>query len=98
IQLITFFASPGVDAMGLCDISSDITVYAPDGSIYGELKDVKCWKDLPAPPSGDIQMSQGTMGIMIEKKDKTGRYRVEETIKDNVKQVSLSLEQYFDVK
>lgn len=98
IQVITFFANPGVDARGLCDISSEITVYAPDRSVYGELKDVKCWKDLPAPPPGDIQMSQGTMGIMIEDKDKYGRYRVEETIKDNVKQASLFLEQYFDVK
>lgn len=98
IQLITFFAGSGVDARGLCDISCDITVYAPDGSVYGELKDVKCWKDLPAPPPNDIQMSQGAMGIMIEEKDKSGRYRVEETIKDNVKQVSLFLEQYFDVK
>jgi len=98
ILVVMFIANPGVNAKGLCDVTCDITVRAPDGAIYGEKKNMNCWKDLPAPPSGDIQVTQGTMGIKIEDKDKAGRYTVEANIRDNVKGAPILLEQYFDVE
>jgi len=97
ILVVIFITNPGVNAQGLADVTCDITVRAPNGTIYGEQKNMDCWKNLPAPPTGDIQTTQGTMGIKIEDKDMAGRYTVDVKITDNVKEAPILLEQYFDV-
>ena len=95
--LITF-ANPGADEKGLCNISADLAVKTPDGKPYGELKDANCWKNMPAPPKGNIQLSKISMGIVIEEKDPSGRYIVEAIVKDHIKNTELRLSDYFDVK
>lgn len=98
IFLIIYFAGPGTNEKNLCDVIVSIVVKTPDGKIYGELPNGNCWQNLPAPPKGNIQISNASMGIVIEEKDSSGRYTVEATVKDKVKNVELHLKQYFDVK
>ncbi len=38
------FADPGIDANGAADVTCDIVIRRPDGTVYGEQKDVVGWK------------------------------------------------------
>jgi len=95
---VVIFAGPGTNEKNLCDVIVSIVVKTPDGKIYGELPNGNCWQNLPPPPEGNLQISNASMGIVIEEKDPSGRYTVEATVKDKVKNVELYLKQYFDVK
>lgn len=94
---IIIFANPG-EKDGLCDVTCDIVVKLPDGEVYGERKNGNCWKGLPSPPNGELQLGAETLGIVIEETDPAGRYTVEAIVKDNIKNLELQLEQYFDVE
>ena len=98
IFVLITFANPGVDEKGLCNITADIVVKAPDGKLYGEIKDGDCWQNMSAPPKGNIQLGKVSMGIVIEEKDHPGKYIVEALVKDHIKNVELPLSDYFDVK
>lgn len=96
--IVLFAGQPGINDKNLCDITIDIIVKSPDGKIYGEQKNGDCWQNLPIPPKQEIQLCNSSMGIVIEEKDQSGRYTVEAIVKDKIKNIELTLEQYFDVK
>ena len=98
IFVLITFANPGVDEKGFCNISANLTVNAPDGKLYGEIKNGDCWKNMLAPPVGNIQLSKVSMGIVIEEKDLLGRYVVNAVVNDKIKNTELQLSDYFDVK
>jgi hypothetical protein len=98
IFVLITFANPGVGENGLCDITADILVKAPNGKLYGEIKDADCWQNMSAPPKGNIQLGKVSMGIVIEDKDSSGRYTVDAIVKDHNKNTELPLSDYFDVK
>lgn len=97
-QPVIFFINPGIDALGKGNISADIIVRAPDGSVYGQGKNINCWENLPAPPFPNFQLCKDTLAIVIEDKDKAGRYSVESEVHDLIKKVDITTQQYFDVQ
>lgn len=98
IFVLIIFANPGVDEKGLCNITADVTITKPDGIVRQVLKDGDCWKDMPAPPKGNIQLSKVSIGYSIDETDPSGRYIVNALIKDRVKGVELQLSDYFNAK
>jgi hypothetical protein len=91
------FADPGLDAEGSADVTCDIIVRRPDGSIYGEQKDVIGWKGKYLVPAHNLQLTQGRMGIRIEPQDPSGTFTVEVIVRDHIKKVELSLKEIFEV-
>ena len=70
---------------------------APDGSVYGEGKDINCWKNMRTPLPGELQVCKDRMEVVIEDKDKPGRYTVEATLRDNIRGVERSFKKHFEV-
>ncbi len=97
VFVIVTFAGPGSDEKNLCDITLDLLIENPEGEPYGEIKEGNCWKELPPPEEGQIQLSQANMGIVIEDKDPSGRYTVKAVVHDRIKDAKIELLQYFDV-
>ena len=91
------FTDPGIDSEGSVDVTCDIVIRKPDGSIYGEQKGVLGWKGKYLVPPHNLQLTQGRMGIRIEPQDPSGTYTVEVIVRDNIKKVELSLEATFKI-
>lgn len=94
---IITFGGPGVNEKKLCNVSYYLLVTTPDGKKYGETLDGDCWKNLPPPAPGQIQLSRQSMKINIEDTDPSGRYIVKAIVYDRVKDAKVELTQYFDV-
>lgn len=91
------FVDPGTDTNGSADIPCDIIVRKPDGSLYGEQRNVVCFKGKYIVPAHNLQLSQGRMGIRIEPQDPSGTYTVEATVYDHIKNVELPLRAKFQI-
>jgi hypothetical protein len=88
---------PGTDASGAANVTCDIVVRKPDGTVYGEQKDVIGWKGKYIAPAHNLQLTEGRMGIRIEPKDPSGIYTVEAIVRDNIKKVKLPLKATFEI-
>jgi hypothetical protein len=98
IFILIIFANPGINEKGFCDIGADIKITRPDGTISRDLKDSDCWRNMPPPPVGNIQLGKTSIGILIDEKDLAGRWKIEAVVKDEVKKAAVQLSNYFDVE
>ncbi len=91
------FVNPGKDIGGAANVTCDITVRKPDGSIYGEMKNITGLTGTAMPQEDDLHLSKERMGIRIEPHDPVGTYTVGVVIRDIVKKVELPLTISFEV-
>ena len=91
------FVDPGTNAAGVADVTCNIIVRKPDGSIYGQEKNLVGWKEKYIFPAHNLQLAQAYMGIRIEPQDPTGTYTVEVLVRDNIKKIELPLKTTFKV-
>ena len=91
------FVDPGTDSNGAVDVTYDIVIRKPDGSIYGEQKDFVGLKGKYVVPAHDLQLAKERMGIQIDSQDPSGTYTVEVTVHDHIKKVDLPLKATFEV-
>src|SRR6266571_1134400 len=91
------FVDPGIDASGAANVTCDITVRKPDGTVYGEQKDVVGWKGKYIAPAHNLQLTEGRMGIRIEPQDPSGIYTVEVLVRDNIRKIELPLKTTFAI-
>lgn len=98
VFILIIFANPGVDEKGMCDIVADFKITRPDGTISRDMKDSDCWRSMPPPPVGNIQLGKTSIGILIDEKDLAGRWKIEAVVKDGIKNAAVQLSNYFDVK
>ncbi|MDD5350572.1 MAG: hypothetical protein PHQ12_10210 [Chthoniobacteraceae bacterium] len=96
VHTVLLLTNPGLDA-NTANVTADITVLKPDGSVYANTPNVTCWKGKYNAPSANLQLAQGHMAIRIEPQDPAGHYTVRILIRDRVKQVEIPLETGFDV-
>jgi len=95
---LTFFISgPGVDASGAADVTADIVIRKPDGSVYFEGKDAPCWSGKYPYSPDSTQVADSKIKLRIEPKDPAGKYTVEATVHDKIKRADLTLKKTFDV-
>ena len=92
-----FFVDPSTDSKGSVDVTYDMVILKPDGSIYGEQKNAVGLKGKFVVPAHQIQLAQERMGIRIEPQDPSGTYRVEVTVHDHIKKVEIRLNTTFEV-
>lgn len=95
---VVIFTNPGADSEKQCNVTGDITIRKPDGTVYGAMTNANFWTALPAPRPGQLQLVVEHMGIVIEKKDPPGKYRVDVIVRDNIKKAEVSLSDSFVVE
>lgn len=91
VFVIILFINPGVNEKGKTDVTFDVSVKKPDGSIYADFKDLEVWQEKPALAKNQIQLAAKHIGIGIENEDPLGKYTIEVLVKDNIKKVELPL-------
>lgn len=97
LHTVLEFNNPGLKPDGTVDITVDMKALKPDGSVYGEDKNVVCWKGKYDAPAQNLQLAQAHMALRIEPQDPAGVYTVEALVHDNVKKVELPLKTTFEV-
>jgi len=95
VYIIILFLNPGLDSDSLADVTADITIRGPDGSVYGEFHDLEVWQRPYHAPQNAIQLAAGSLAIEIEDRDMLGWYTVKATVKDRKKKVNLTLHTTF---
>ncbi len=92
---IIIFGTDGKDDSGNANLTCDLTVIKPDGSIYAHFDSLVVWKDEPAPT---MELSWSRTEIWIEQKDPLGLYKVHAIVHDNNKRVEADLNLSFLVE
>jgi len=88
-------SDPGVNASGSADLTFDLRVRKPDGTLLAETKEVVCWNGRYNVPAHNLQLSQGH--IQITPEDVSGIYTVEIIVKDHIKQIEIPVQTTFEV-
>jgi hypothetical protein len=98
ISAIIMFKNCRANSSSECNAIADITIYDPNGNVYGQNRNGELWVGKPAPALGYSQLSRSYMGIVIEKKDPAGIYRVVVNAKDLVANTQSESNTQFEVK
>ena len=98
LSAVVLFKGCKPDTAGNCNVSMDITAYAPDGSKYGVMPNAELWQSKPVPSQGFTQLARDYMGIVIEPNDPSGRYRVAVVARDRIANTTVSGEATFSIK
>lgn len=86
------------DGGGLSNVTYDLVVKRPDGTIYDRREGAIGYQDLAPADDRQIQLGRDSLGITIGENDPAGLYAVTATVRDNVGRVSLPLTQHFVVR
>ena len=86
------------NAEGNCDVVEDLRLLKPDGSVYGEMKDVSFWQGQPGPSGKTIARATHAFGFSIDDDDPAGEYTMKVNVRDRVRNSSFTLERRFSVK
>jgi len=80
-----------------CPARLDLRVIAPDGSNYGDAPDLSLAQNQPTSARG-VQLSPASLAIRFEPHDPLGVYRVQATIRDPQREITLELETSIELK
>jgi hypothetical protein len=97
VFLTFFITGPGLDTSGAADVTADITIRKPDGTIYFQTKDAPCWSGKFPFAATSTQVGDTKVKLRIEAKDPAGKYTVEATVHDKTKKIDLLLKKDFEV-
>lgn len=86
------------DSAGLANVSYDITVHRPDGSIYSHQKDLIGWQGLAPQDARSLELGRARIAINIAAADPAGLYTVDVLLRDNISRQELPLKQTFVVQ
>ncbi len=94
---VVFFTGCTANKSGFCDTEAYFQVLKPDGSAYGAEERGELWSGKPPPPEGQLQLSVGAIGAIIEPNDPNGTYTIRARLRDNVSQAEVELTRTFVV-
>lgn len=86
------------DGGGLANVTYDIVVKRPNGSIYDRRDDAIGYQNLAPTDERQLLLGRDSLGITISETDPAGLYTVEVTVRDNVGRSNLALVQHFVVR
>ena len=92
------FYGEAKDLGGLSNVSYDITVLRPDGSVYDKRDSMIGYQALAPASDRELQLGRNYLSIVIGNDDPAGVYAVEVNVHDKVGRVDLLLKQTFVVK
>jgi hypothetical protein len=86
------------DGADLSNVSYDITVHRPDGSIYSQYKNLIGWQGLAPQQPQSLELGRDHIEVNIAESDPAGLYTVDALVRDNVSRIELPLKQTFVVQ
>ncbi len=95
---VIIFYGEGRTAAGLGNVSYDITVLRPDGSVYNRRDALIGYQNLAPADERELQLGRNYISINIGPDDPAGTYTVTATVHDNVTRVDLPLKSTFVVQ
>jgi len=95
IVAVIFFVGCTPDDHGQCNAVVRFTAFTPDGKPWGEAVDAELWVGKPPPQKGQMQLSVGNMGIVIDPDDPLGTYKVKAEVVDKDAKKTILLERTF---
>jgi hypothetical protein len=98
IYTVIIFYGLAHDQADLANVSYDITVHRPDGSIYSQSKNLIGWQGLAPQQSHTLELGRDHIDINIGMNDPAGLYTVDVLVRDNISRVELPLKQTFVVQ
>lgn len=94
IIAIIIFSGCKPDAQKKCNVTVKYKIYSPDGT-SSETAESPVWL-ASAPRERLLQLGNARLGVVVEKNEPIGKYRVEATVKDNVSGSTLKLATVFN--
>lgn len=88
---LMIFSNPGIDSESNADVTADMRVINPDGTIALDKKDLEIWKRKYTTPRNHAQIALGSIQVIFNDEDQDGVYRIEAIVKDRIKGVTLDL-------
>jgi len=95
LYALTFFSNPKLTANGDADISCDIDLRKPDGSVSYQQTNATCFKGVLRGRPGYLYLSAPVVRFIGEQDDPHGEWQVRITLKDNVGRIQLPLQTSF---
>lgn len=97
IYTFVIFRGCRLDAAGNCTLTADFEVDDPAGKPYVQQKSVRSWVNKPPAPAPSFTLATGYMGLVVERKDMTGPYKVRMTLTDQVSGIVLHTEETLSI-
>ena len=91
VNAMLIFSGCKAGADGNCNVTALYNITAPDGTPYGEPQSAIVWRLLPA-PGYNLQLSEGSIGMVVEPGEQLGRYVLKATVTDHVAGTVLTVE------
>lgn len=98
IFVLTFLANPGLDEQGKADVTCDLEVMRPDGSISSHQDSIDCLKGKLQGPASNVYLTAPVIIFSGDPGDLAGTWTVRVTLRDNVKHANVPLETTFELK
>ena len=98
IFTVVIFYGAGRTPAGLANVSYDMTIFRPDGTIYNRRDAMVGFQNLAPTDDRELQLGRNFLNITIGPDDPVGLYTVNVTVHDNVSRVDLPLKQTFVVQ
>ena len=98
IFTVVIFYGEGRTAAGLGNISYDITILRPDGTVYNRRDALVGYQNLAPTDERELQLGRNYVSINIGPDDPAGTYTISATVHDNVSRVDLPLKSTFVVQ
>jgi hypothetical protein len=95
IFILTFFANPKLDSAGKASLTCDIDVIRPDGRLSTHQKNAVCFKGVIDGNPHNLYLSDPVIGFAGEAGDPAGEWVVRVTLKDDIRNVRMSLKASF---
>jgi hypothetical protein len=83
VHAMLIFSGCKAAADGNCNLTAEFAIMAPDGTPYGETVTGKVWGG-PPPAGYNLQLSEGSIGLVIEPEDSLGQYTFKVSVTDHV--------------
>lgn len=98
LYILAFLSNPQLDADSMADVSCDLRITRPDGSLSGDEHDLPCFKTrLTADPT-HVYLSTVGVKFIAEPGDPRGTWTVDIHVTDNQRKVTLPLQSSFELR
>jgi hypothetical protein len=91
---IIIFSTDGKDENGNADLTYDIKIFKPDGSVYSNFEQLEIWKDAWSPT---LHLVKQPINIRIKNSDQLGVYKVHVVVYENNKKTNVAFDLSFKV-
>lgn len=98
IYVLSFFSNPKRNSLHVVNISCDIQIIQPDGTVAMTEKNRRCFHGVLRDTTEMIYMTNATVSFMGEEKDPKGVWTVKLAMKDQLRTEPVMLTQSFTLK